>query len=485
MRAYEIKINVLVAALIVIGIASPALAFDSGSTGADGAFNPTVNTELQLPPSGIFNFTSVNIPTGVAVTFKKNTTNTPVVILASGNVTIAGTVNVSATSSGTPAGAAGDGNLGDDGIPGKGGPGGYDGGGGGKTPNGRAGNGLGPGGGTGGYVDTCHHGGAGGGFGGGGNNGGGCISTPLGGPAYGTSILLPLVGGSGGGGGAGGGSMGGAGGGGGGGAIVVASSGTVNIAGSIFANGSNGGAVSGVTVGATGGGGSGGAIRIVATTISGNGTLSAGGGSAGSFSNQSGHNYRDAGSGASGRIRLEAENITRTTASSPAHSFGSPGPVFVAGLPTLRITSVAGVAAPAQPTGNADITLPATTANPVTVEFATTGVPVGNTVRLTVTPIAGIATSAVSPALTGTTDNATASVQVALPGGPSVLQATTTYTIVAALGDALGNQFAKGERVEKIEVSASTQGPSTVTLITVSGKRYPMVGPLPAMAVAG
>ena len=44
--------------------------------------------------------------------------------------------------------------------------------------------------------------------------------------------------------------------------------------------------------------------------------------------------------------------------------------------------------------------------------------------------------SAVSPALEGTTDNATASVDINLPPGPSVLQATTSYTVVAALGTA-------------------------------------------------
>mgnify|MGYP001590922813 CR=1 FL=1 len=154
--------------------------------------------------------------------------------------------------------------------------------------------------------------------------------------------------------------------------------------------------------------------------------------------------------------------------------------MFVAGLPTLRITSVAGVAAPATPTGNADITLPATTTNPITVAFATTGVPVGNTVKLTVKPANGAPVSVVSPALTGTTDAATASVSVDLPSGPSVLEATTTYTIVASLGDALGNQFAEGERVEKIEVAASTAGPSMVTLITVSGKRVTMPSAIPA-----
>jgi hypothetical protein len=139
----------LIATLCLVGLAASALAYDSGSTGADGAFSPTVNTELQIPESGVFNFSTVNIPAGVTVTFKKNTTNTPVVMLASGNVTVAGTVNASATAS-TNVGAAGDGNIGDDGLPGVGGPGGYGGGAGGRVgTETRAGNGLGPGGGEG------------------------------------------------------------------------------------------------------------------------------------------------------------------------------------------------------------------------------------------------------------------------------------------------------------------------------------------------
>src|SRR2546426_1003989 len=66
---------------------APALAqtFNSGSTGADGPFNPTANTTLALPPNGVFNFTTINIPSGVTVRFTRNATNTPVTMLASGS----------------------------------------------------------------------------------------------------------------------------------------------------------------------------------------------------------------------------------------------------------------------------------------------------------------------------------------------------------------------------------------------------------------
>src|SRR6185436_21116861 len=66
-------------------LASNALAFTSGSTGADGALAPTVGTVVvQVPESGILNYTTINIPTGVTVKFKKNTLNTPVFVLVSG-----------------------------------------------------------------------------------------------------------------------------------------------------------------------------------------------------------------------------------------------------------------------------------------------------------------------------------------------------------------------------------------------------------------
>src|SRR3972149_3792529 len=86
--------------LIIIALVGPAgtpavaQTFNSGSTGADGPFNPTTNTTLALPPSGVFNFTTINIPAGVSVIFTRNATNTPVAQLASGNVTIAGTINL-------------------------------------------------------------------------------------------------------------------------------------------------------------------------------------------------------------------------------------------------------------------------------------------------------------------------------------------------------------------------------------------------------
>lgn len=164
--------------------------------------------------------------------------------------------------------------------------------------------------------------------------------------------------------------------------------------------------------------------------------------------------------------------MQRTTATTPAASIAQPGPVFIAGTPTLKITSVAGVNVPEPPTGVADVRLPANTANPVTVSFATTGVPVGNTVRLAATPNNGPEVSVVSTALAGTPQAATASASINLPAGASTLQATITYTVVVAMGEAL-SRFAQGERVERVTLMASLDGRASRTLlITASGREF-------------
>jgi len=76
--------------------------FSSGSTGADGSLNlATACTQsvcyVQLPPSGILNYTTINVPSGRTLKFFRNLNNTPVILLAQGDVTIQGSVDVSAT----------------------------------------------------------------------------------------------------------------------------------------------------------------------------------------------------------------------------------------------------------------------------------------------------------------------------------------------------------------------------------------------------
>lgn len=173
----------LFALLVFRGIAA-AQSFSSGSTGADGALDLSTlsctNCEVQLPESGVLNYTTVNIPNGKILLFKKNLRNTPVTLLAQGNVNIAGSIRLNASGR-TP------------------GPGGFFGGAAGQ-------NGLGPGAGT--------------------------QTSPGPGDArwVGPLSLVPIVGGSGGFG------VCANGGGGGGGAIVIASSASISLTGSILAN---------------------------------------------------------------------------------------------------------------------------------------------------------------------------------------------------------------------------------------------------------
>jgi len=262
--------------------------------------------------------------------------------------------------------------------------------------------------------------------------------------------------------------LGAAGGGGGGGAILLASSGTVDVTGSILANGGAGGDVAGQDSGGAGGAGSGGAIRIIATSISGNGTIDArGGGDQGNdqFSVGSGR-------GSDGRIKLEAENITRTSATTPGFVFTGPQDVFLANIPGVRIASVAGIAAPASPTGAGDIVVPEATPNPVAIEFATTNIPVGNTIELTVSPQSGANTTAVSGAITGSDASGTASVSVEIPNGPSTLSASVTFTIAVASLQEDYSMFAKGNKVEKIRIDFDPQQGSMTTFIASNGNEY-------------
>lgn len=440
-----------------------ALAFDSGSTGVDGDLSPAVTTEIQLPVDGVLNFRSVSIPLGVTVRFKPNATNTPVKILVAEDALIAGSINLDGETAPLSGG------------PGKGAPGGFDGGFGG-LPNdgGRGGNGLGPGGG--GAGEPAYGPPPGGGYpspylnpGGGGASHAtsgqvgrsGYHNWGAGGPGatYGSNVLLPLIGGSGGGGGARRESpvAQGFGGSGGGGALLLAAKGAVTVTGSITAKGGNAAGSNNA-----GGAGSGGAIRIVATSISitGEGTLNADGG-AGVYG----------GGGGQGRIRLEAENLLGVRSTSPAFTFGSPGPLFVAGQPKLRFLTVADVPVPANPAGFGDVTVPAATANPVSIALATSGIPVGSTIKVSVIPQFAQPISVDSPPTTGSVDTATTSVSLDIPFGNNVLSAQTSFMVLAAVGDAL-SRFAQGERVEKVTLTSTLGQVDKATLHTVAGRQF-------------
>ncbi len=443
-----------------------AAGFNSGSTGADGAFAPTADTTVQLPASGVLNYTTVNIPTGVTVTFTQSN-KAPVVMLASGDVKIAGTIDISGAS--TPNVTIGSFQF----QGGKGGPGGYDGGWGGQPVQVSGGTGFGPGGGGGGTQSgsTCNsdsQGGGGGGFTGNGEasycvrNGGylANVRTGFGGPGYGSITMLPLIGGSGGGGGAGsisGLGAPGSGGGGGGGALLLVSSGSVELTGSVQAKGGNSGYNYGTNCngateyGGTGGGGSGGAVRIIASAFTGNGTINVAGGTAACA-----NNWFQGGNGAPGRSSVEI--VTG-------------GTFNLSALPSLAFTSIGGVAVPPNPVGAGDVVLPNTVTNPVTVNLAASGIPVGTVVKVILNQPYGANITADSSPLSGTLQSSTASASIDIPPGATVLMASTTYTLTLAMGDAL-SVYAQGERVEKVRLTATMGGQTQATLITVSGKEF-------------
>lgn len=448
---------IMLAVMLVLLTPVQSRAFESGSTGADGAFNPTADTVLQMPEDGIFNFTTVNIPAGVTVTFKKNSKNTPVYILATGDVIIEGTISVNGGNAINQS-------------PGEGGPGGFDGGAG-SFHGEPGGNGLGPGGGQGGpYMPQNSpdngFGGGGGGYGTAGKKG--CADySGSGGMTYGTTKLLPITGGSGGGGGSGGNCSGspgsGGGGGGGGGALVIASSTKIVVSGSITADGGNGGKGSNC-YSAGGGGGSGGAIRLIASTISGSGSITAKGGSG----NTGTINYcsNQGGKGGLGRIRLEADHLTFTSQTTPAYTAGRPSSVFVTEVPTIRIVEVGGIAVPANATGRfgtPDVSLPLGTENPVSVKIEASKIPVGTVVKLTSTPEYGSKTTATGT-LSGTFDSSSTTIDINLSTEyQCILTAEATFTMQTTM-------YFDGEKIEKVRVAGSPGSGSKVTYITETGR---------------
>lgn len=303
-----------------------AQSFSSGSDGSYGALNITHDTTLDIPPSGIFNCTTISVAPGSTLTFNRNLLNTPVYLLATGDITIQGVINVS----------GGDGNANPP-VGGLGGPGGYDGG----SPGASGvdpGAGYGPGAGLPGDNAGLSTSPGSASYGSGSPDHPG----PQDGATYGSALLIPLVGGSGGGGLTG---SPGVGGGGGGGAILLASSTKVDVTGNIYADG-------GRAIGFGGWGhGSGGAIRIVAPVVSGNGGLHVPGQGWGSKT------------GGAGRIRIDTMNRSQLNVQYEPNNAGvvTTGSfmiVFPKPLPRLDIIQALGEAIPEGSPDPVLVTLP-------------------------------------------------------------------------------------------------------------------------------
>jgi hypothetical protein len=306
-------------------------------------FTATPATPIQLPADGIIRATTFRVRPGVTLRFAKNARNTPVYILATGEVLIEGTIDVSGK----------EGLIDPPVAAGVGGPGGFDGG----LPAFAgipAGPGQGPGGGPAGALIA-------------GAFAGRAQSCPANNfepvpRTYGSPELFPLIGGSG---------SGGAlnPGGGGGGAVMLASNLRVSF-GSVGTLNARGG-VSGCS------GASGGGIRVVAPTVAGPiGRLLAEGPSC-------------------GRVRIDAIERRALTGTANANnfncsafvSFGKNLAVFPPTEPKVEIIQASGTTiTPGVPVS---FTLPLGTPNPQTVVVRVSGFPGNVAVQLAGIPTEG------------------------------------------------------------------------------------------------
>ena len=433
---------------------------NSGSDGHDGAFNPTAtSTVINMAdhPDGIYQYTEVNIPANVTVTFIPNAANTSVVWLVQSNCVISGFVVLT-------------GQEAQPGYGGRGGPGGFGGGigGGGGVP---PGDGLGPGGGK----SSPNQGWLAG------NASFATLGQQLSypnqqdapGDVYGNKFLLPLLGGSG-----GGGFPSGIGGAGGGGAILIAAT-NITHNGSIQANGGSG---NGSARGA--GGGSGGGIRLVANSISGGGLLTASGGSSYNV-----YNYSDYWSGAGlGRIRLDAlvNSFVGYVAGDVSRGFQ---PIIIAPpnqAVSLAIQSVAGVAVAPNPTGapaTPDVVVLGAQQNPVSIVVRCVNIPLNTDIIVDVKPANGSTVRSVGLNSSGNQASSTATVLVTLPRGAGTMQAKCVSGIAGSLGASLksGQKFrtyaqtgltADGEVFAKMEITTTLGRGQEIAYITESGKRF-------------
>jgi hypothetical protein len=355
--------------------------FISGSTGADGPLVVSMNTTLPVPePDGVFNYTTINIASGVTLDFTPNVLNTPVYLLATGDVIVNGMINVD-----------GKNGTGNPPVGGEGGPGGFAGGVPGISGS-PSGDGKGPGAGR--RGNTA-------GLAGRGAYGGAASGQAGDGSVYGSPLLVPLVGGSGGGGYDG---QPGDGGGGGGGAVLIASDTEIVVTGTISAEGGPD----------PNNAGSGGGIRLVAPIVRGTGNLMVRGGSGGF--------------GGHGRVRVDVidrKELQLVVNPVSAYSVGGFMRVFPEPLPRIDLISVAGTAIPEGTTNAVEIFLPlnSPTAQDVVVQARdfTGMVPI----RIALTPDSGPAVVE-DATINMTTNPATVTVNMDFPvNTPTFVQAFT------------------------------------------------------------
>jgi hypothetical protein len=397
-----------VVAFTLSSTVAQAQSFSSESTGADGAVTlaPCEARSLQVPDSGIFNFTTITIPGcglgyPTSLAFTPNVRNTPVTIRALGDVVIDGAIVLDASGRAP-------------------GPGGFYGG----RP---AQPGFGP--------------------------GGGAPQTT--GNWVGPLSLVPAIGGSGGGGGCpdypdpprdswGGG---------GGGAVVIASSTSITVAGAIYARGGDrSGCYS--TSGAPSGPGSGGAIRLVANAITVSGRLEATGGADGLIRVEA---------------PIAALSFTGLSFPTAVLSLINPTIVPIPTTAALTIASIGGFPvlsdAGVRP-GTVDVVLPRGLTDPIPVVVQARNIPVGTQVRLNVTGSSGATYTQGSLAGSLALSTATLSVSGLDRTAESHLFVFATFDVPqsAALLNPSGP-----DHVAKVRVETAPGQPSTMAFLRRDG----------------
>ena len=395
----------IIIALALTPLTLHAQSFSSGSTGADGALDlsnvncsPTVfGCQIQVPESGIFHFTTVNIPTGKTLSFIPNLRNTSVIILAQGAVTIGGRIEISGGFDYVR-------QLGQTSAPG---PGGFAGGG---PAFGQ--NGFGPGGGN---TNDAH------------------------GRWIGPISLVPIIGGSGGRNGLASNSEGG----GAGGALVIASSSSIAFTQTAVINAQG---RAGHSSGNAFGGGSGGAIRLVANVVNVAGTLNAYGSS-------------DFPGGHPGVIRLEAPagSLSFTGSANPLPIISTTvNPLIVpeSTTPSLTITSIGGfpVGYTAGRPDVVDLILPNQLADPINVVVQAHNIPIGTKINLNISGSANASYTQGTLSGTSTSSSATIPVSGLNRIGATYLIAIADFTLPASMAQANPkgpNQIAKARVIAK------------------------------------
>ncbi len=339
--------------------------------------------KIKPSPTNVYNFTTITIAYGSTLKFSEAVFHGPAYLLASGDVTINGIIDLTGDTSPGPTPTAAEQTLSFAGS------GGYSGGIGGI------------------HSDTSHQALIGNGPGGGAP---GDINQPYaaGGQFSTNRFLVPLVGGSGGGGTNDNGQYGSQGGAGGG-ALLIASSTKITLDNQskstpayIFARGG---------FGTRGCGGSGGAVRLMSNTI-------VGAGAYGIYVDPLGSQYCKTAAG-NGLVRLEANTINYSLSAVY-------GPVvtsvpFALNLPTvpapvITVSSVNGIAINANPFSFPDATINLSSAVPVVINA--TNVPITSAVSLYL--LSDVQPNQNIPViLTGTNAVSTATVQVTFPPGGS------------------------------------------------------------------